>query len=52
MVEMDTNHRMSDLPHDDLENLAQRILVGSERYLKFDRHFRTTLGFLALQRAI
>ncbi len=30
IVDMDTN-RMSDLPHGDLETLAQLILVGSEK---------------------
>ncbi len=28
---MDTNRRMSDLPHGDLETLAQLILVVSEK---------------------
>ncbi len=31
MVEIDTNRRMSDLPHGDLETLAQLTLVGSEK---------------------
>ncbi len=31
IVDMDTNRRMSDLPHGDLETLAQLILVVSEK---------------------
>ncbi len=52
MVEMDTNRRMSDLPHGDLETLAQLILVGSEKDTSNMIGTSGQLSALAFQRGL
>ncbi len=49
---MDTRRRMSDLPHDDLETLAQLRLVGSEKDTSYMIGTSGQLSALAFQRGL